>query len=99
MNLSKFIGHYLFKDGVLSAEEHEFTLFIAPSTTSNPASPNFQLLFRQQYHPNNNKRLTGLFMYGSSTDKFRGDIFNQGKKETFILLIDRSNGLAEIRKR
>jgi len=99
MNLSKFIGNYLFLDGALCSEHNEFVLFIAPSKTSNPSSPNYQLLFRQFQHPNHNKRLTGLFSVDNSNNVFRGDIYQQGKRETFILTIDRLNGLAEIKKR
>ena len=98
MNLSKFIGCYIFLDGNLTDDSNDFVLFLAPSKTNNPSSPPYQLLFRQHGHPNHNKRLTGLFAMNGSGDKFRGDIFNHGKRETFILSIDRSKGTATIKK-
>ena len=90
MNLNKFLGNYHFKDGYLTNNGHDFVLFVAPSITGNPASPPYQLLFRQHDHPNHNKRLTGLFSVDGSGNKFRGDIYQQGKRETFYLLIDRT---------
>lgn len=96
MNLAKILGVYQYNDGFLLNASKEFQLFIAPSKTKNPASPPYQLLFRQHGHPNDNRRLTGLFKQGSSNNIFRGDIYLHGKRETFILKIDRVKSTAKI---
>lgn len=98
MKLNSILGIHTFSDGAICFENQPYHLTIAPNYSQNPSAPSYQLVFKQQNHPFDQYRLSGLFTVLGEQDTYRGDILRNGKKYPFIIELDKSSGVAKITK-
>lgn len=89
MKLSNFLGKHPYKGGTISFKGVLYSLQIVPTRSKNPSAPNYQLVFKQKNHPSHNTRLSGLFPIPNKVLVYRGDVAYNGKKQSFMLELDK----------
>lgn len=89
MNLMNFVGKHPYNGGSITFTDSPYFLQVVPSLAKNPSAPNYQLVFKHKGHPSHNTRLSGLFPIPKKVLTYKGDVFYNGKKQSFVLELDK----------